>query len=534
MRPAASPRLRARSAPIPHTRRWIAAALAAALVVAGVVIFSVARASAGAEASTIWGSDAPSGVLLDADQLPVELGTTFTPTVSGTATGARFYKVDGVTGTHRGTLWSASGKKLATTTFTDETESGWQTASFTTPVRLEAGTTYTVSYSVPAGGRYAATTDFSGDSATAAISVPTEDSGVYTYGSRSSHPRSSWHSSQYWADVTFMADRDAVIPSPSESATASPSPTVTPSPTPTVTATPTPTPTVTPTPTASATPPPAAPEPPVTTPSAPAAGGFPTLSSAGLPAGWTPKTTMTGDLWVSQPGQVVEDLRITDGTIYIAAPNVTLRRIDAIGTNVFNGWSSSCEPGLTIKDSTFTAHGTTSDRDLPVIQYGSYTADNIKIDGVPEGLRVGASDIGCGPVTVSNSYIGVTSPASCTDWHGDGIQGYGGDALTVRNTTIVMTTTHNCWGTAPFFYPSGQGNTSVDIDGLLVSGGGYPFRNGMPGPVKNLKIVDGSWAFGPVDVNCAVTSAWNAQVVRLDAAGQPVTVRSAACGGQGN
>ncbi len=52
--------------------------------------------------------------------------------------------------------------------------------------------------------------------------------------------------------------------------------------------------------------------------------------------------------------------------------------------------------------------------------------------------------------------------------------------MTLRNTTLDLDIT-GCGGTAPFFYPSGQDNTSVDIDGLLVKGGGAPFRLGTPG-----------------------------------------------------
>ena len=34
-------------------------------------------------------------------------------------------------------------------------------------------------------------------------------------------------------------------------------------------------------------------------------------------------------------------------------------------------------------------------------------------------------------------------------------------------------------------------------------GQGFPFRLGVPGSVSGLNIVDGSWEYGPVDVNCS-------------------------------
>ena len=68
------------------------------------------------------------------DAHSVELGVKFTSEVFGTVTGVRFYKSAANTGTHIGSLWSASGQLLATATFTGETASGWQQVNFSTPV----------------------------------------------------------------------------------------------------------------------------------------------------------------------------------------------------------------------------------------------------------------------------------------------------------------------------------------------------------------------------------------------------------------
>ena len=48
----------------------------------------------------------------------VELGVSFSSSVTGQVTGVRFYKSVLNTGTHVGNLWSASGELLATGTFT--------------------------------------------------------------------------------------------------------------------------------------------------------------------------------------------------------------------------------------------------------------------------------------------------------------------------------------------------------------------------------------------------------------------------------
>lgn len=259
---------------------------------------------------------------------------------------------------------------------------------------------------------------------------------------------------------------------------------------------------------------------------------FPTAGTAGLPAGWTPKRTRTGDLWIRQAGAVVQDLRITDGTIHVAARDVTLRRVHAVGSKVVNVVGDTCGSGLLIEASTFVAgSGTSRDTDLPVIGDGGFTVRDVLIDGVPEGIRVGAKQ--CGDVVVEDTLVRVVPPDVCDDWHGDGIQGYGGGAVTVRRTRIVMHEVPDCYGTAPFFYPSDQGNTRLTVDGLLVEGGGYPFRAGTSGTVRNLQVVRDSWGYGPVDVRCPALTAWQAHVVTVDAAGRTTPRSWITCTGTG-
>ncbi|WP_457187319.1 DUF4082 domain-containing protein [Nocardioides sp. P5_E3] len=143
------------------------------------------------------------------DTSAVEVGTAFTPTKSGQVTGIRFFKGAGNVGTHRGSLWTSAGTRLAQVTFVGETATGWQTAMLASPVQVTAGTTYVVSYHAP-NGRYAATSNFfstpftSGD-----LTAPAGANGRYLYGS-GGFPTYSWQSTNYWVDVVFEADPLAV------------------------------------------------------------------------------------------------------------------------------------------------------------------------------------------------------------------------------------------------------------------------------------------------------------------------------------
>ena len=63
----------------------------------------------------------------------------------------RFYKGAANGGLHVGHLWTGAGALLATTTFADETATGWQQASFPEPIPIAAGATHVVSYHAPSG-----------------------------------------------------------------------------------------------------------------------------------------------------------------------------------------------------------------------------------------------------------------------------------------------------------------------------------------------------------------------------------------------
>ncbi|WP_433306519.1 N,N-dimethylformamidase beta subunit family domain-containing protein [Actinoplanes sp. CA-030573] len=157
---------------------------------------------------SVWSSTTVPGTPADSDSSAVELGMKFRADSAGTVTGVRFYKGSGNTGTHVGHLWSSTGTLLGTVTFSGESATGWQTATFATPITVSANTTYVVSYYAPVG-RYAADNGYfaSGGADNGPLHALANGvdgaNGVYRYGSGGGYPTDTWQSSNYWVDVVF-------------------------------------------------------------------------------------------------------------------------------------------------------------------------------------------------------------------------------------------------------------------------------------------------------------------------------------------
>lgn len=149
---------------------------------------------------SLFDEDTVPTLLQDADTVPVTLGVRFSPDVTGSVTGVRFYKGVNNTGTHTGSLWTAGGTLLAQGTFSDESTSGWQTLTFAQPVAVSKDTQYVASYRTEVG-RYSATPNAF---AAANLSRPpltvTSTAGAYTYGA--GFPGST-SATSYLVDVVF-------------------------------------------------------------------------------------------------------------------------------------------------------------------------------------------------------------------------------------------------------------------------------------------------------------------------------------------
>jgi hypothetical protein len=166
---------------------------------------------------TVWPGTTVPTTVNSGDGSALELGVKIRATAPGSITGVRFYKSPNNTGTHTGSLWTASGQRLATGTFTNESASGWQQLNFATPVPVKANTTYVASYFAPNGGYSYDGGYFSGKSAglaplTALQSGTDGGNGLYHYGSSSGFPNSASSGSNYWVDAILDTSTASTVP----------------------------------------------------------------------------------------------------------------------------------------------------------------------------------------------------------------------------------------------------------------------------------------------------------------------------------
>src|SRR4051812_10764504 len=159
--------------------------------------------------TSLWKPSTVPPVSDTGDSTPLELGVKIKSDIDGFITGIRYYKSVANSGTHVANLWTTSGTKLATATYVNETQSGWQEAVFNSPVAITAGTTYIASYHTNVG-HYAATNDYftsaSVDSPPlhAATSLLAAGNGVFAVG-ESVFPTQTFRDTNYWVDIAFSS-----------------------------------------------------------------------------------------------------------------------------------------------------------------------------------------------------------------------------------------------------------------------------------------------------------------------------------------
>jgi hypothetical protein len=194
-------------------------------------------------------------------------------------------------------------------------------------------------------------------------------------------------------------------------------------------------------------------------------GAYPNPSTTGVPDGWTPKSTHEGDLTITDPGTVIEDMLIT-GDLQVRATGVTVRRTRIMGI-IWNQYSDTEQfGGLLVEDTEIGPDSGVLDWGNGAFGTAGYTARRVEIHNVTDGFRVSGDNI-----VIEDSFVKLAvRPGECN--HLDAVQGYGG------GTNVVIT--HNtfdargsCGNSAVFFADS---SPSADVEDNILLGGAYSLR----------------------------------------------------------
>lgn len=154
------------------------------------------------KAHSLWSPSDTPAIAVENDKSSVELGMRFQVTTDGEIEAFRVWRGDANDADMPVTLWAADGTKIATATFADTDSQGWQEVRLDSPVAVQAGQTYTVSYHAPQGQYAVSENGFNNGMTSGSISVES-GAGVFNYGSGGSAPTQSYNNSNYWIDVVF-------------------------------------------------------------------------------------------------------------------------------------------------------------------------------------------------------------------------------------------------------------------------------------------------------------------------------------------
>jgi hypothetical protein len=137
------------------------------------------------------------------DGTPYELGMKFQSARAGQITAIRFWKSANEPGNHIGRIWTVTGTQIAQVAFTNETASGWQQQTLSSPLNILANTTYivTVNCNDMSALRIEGleTPIVNGD----LRSVSDGSNGVFS-NSLNTFPTQSFRNSNYFRDIVFV------------------------------------------------------------------------------------------------------------------------------------------------------------------------------------------------------------------------------------------------------------------------------------------------------------------------------------------
>jgi hypothetical protein len=235
---------------------------------------------------------------------------------------------------------------------------------------------------------------------------------------------------------------------------------------------------------------------------------YPTPACTGVPPG-TRLTSLTlteeGVYRVTTRGTVLDRVHIA-GDLLITADDVTITNSQIDG-NVLDSYSGKTY-SFTITDSTVGTAATC--QTLPAIGDTDYTAVRVLVQGHGDGFRDSGKNI-----TIRDSYVHLCSNPGD---HSDGIQTYGaGRGLVFQHNTVDQRDAKDI--TAPIFVTD-PGTADATITDNLVMGGTYSIQvRSVQGRavVRDNKLVNKSWVYGPVDSQCDAIDWSGNTLVTIDA-----------------
>lgn len=229
---------------------------------------------------------------------------------------------------------------------------------------------------------------------------------------------------------------------------------------------------------------------------------------------------ISGD-YAAPAGAVIEGKRIT-GRLIVGGGGATIRNSEIYGgiTNYPSGGR------YTVTDSTIGAP--TGCNGGIGLASENYTAERVHVRSFGDAFR-GSTTTGASDILIRDSYALLCSQPG---FHSDGYQGYqaGTNVKLIHNTLDQRGAPDS---TAPIF--NADGSKALWAEDNLVAGGGFSLRvydvPGQKSTVRDNKVVDGSWQYGPVNSSCGDQWTGNT-IVRIDSEYRVTsTVRSMPCGG---
>lgn len=244
-------------------------------------------------------------------------------------------------------------------------------------------------------------------------------------------------------------------------------------------------------------------------------GQYPTATTTGVPEGTT-LTAVAGDMVITTPNAVVDAKKVA-GNIDIRTSGVVIKNSEIAGIVINDNIAT--HHAFTIENSTVGPATSCSTWGNGAVGIENYTAKKVHIRGFSDGFRVAGDNI-----VIQDSYVKLC--ATDPNAHSDGIQAYGAanaQNILIKHNSIDQRDVLDGTATAPIFIPNdganqGNQNLKVTVDDNLLAGGGFSLRvfGNLPfsaPSVSGNKIVAGTYAYGPVDVECSAIGDWTGNAV---------------------